>query len=113
MGENWHTKTSGNFKCRARLRSIQQQIALCALDQKADQSEFSNGTFNFTRRPFTAIGINGRKAVNTAGVSGDQPSEVIVHRHDRFVRYATFRIGNQLDQNTDNTSVQMAVAEVL
>ena len=58
MSENRHAETSGSFKCRARLWGIQQQIALCALDQKAYQSEFSNSAFNFTSRPFTVIGIN-------------------------------------------------------
>lgn len=58
MSENRYVETSGSFKSRARLRGIQQQIALCALDQKAYQSKISNSAFNFTSRPFTVIGIN-------------------------------------------------------
>ena len=112
MCENRHTKLCGNFQCRTRLRRIQQEIALRALDQETAQTEIANGTFSLSRRPLAVIGIDGRQTVNAARMSHDDPCEIVVQGHDGLVRHAAFRIRDQLDQNADDTRTQMALADI-
>ena len=76
------------------------------------QSEFADSALSLSSGLVAVISIDRCETVNATRMSPDQLRESVIHGHGGFVRYAAFCFGDQLDQKTDDTRTQCAVADI-
>lgn len=101
-----------NLERRARLRRVDQQVAMRAIDKDAAQAEFANRALRLARRNFAVISGNRCKAMDLAIMVRGERGHLVIDGHDRIVRNMTLGVDDKGCGNVDDTRLDFTFPDV-